>query len=54
MPIYFGNSEDGSDAKEFKGFYVSPCGNFWGTEPFINKHKKGYTPPSKRRYNKKK
>lgn len=40
MPIYFGKSADGSDAQEFKGFHVSPCGNFWGSSPFYAKKAK--------------
>jgi len=40
MPVYFGKSADGSDAKEFKGFYVSPCGNFWGNTPFVKTKQK--------------
>lgn len=32
--MYYGKSEDGSDAKQFEGFYVSPCGKYWGSEPF--------------------
>jgi len=33
MPIFYGKSEDGSDAKEFKGFPVSDCGEYWGDSP---------------------
>lgn len=33
MPFYTGKSADGSDAKEFPGFPVSPNGKYWGTEP---------------------
>ena len=33
MPIYYGKSRDGSDAKEFEGMYTSPNGKYWGTEP---------------------
>jgi uncharacterized protein YchJ len=36
MPIYYGKSADGSDAKEFEGFHVSSCGKYWGSEPFDN------------------
>ena len=37
MPFYFGSSVYGYDMKLFEGFHVSPCGNFWGSEPFNNK-----------------
>ena len=36
MPIYYGKSKDGSDAKEFEGFYVSENGKYWATEPINN------------------
>lgn len=34
MPIYYGRSADGSDAQEFEGMHVSPCGKYWGNMPF--------------------
>lgn len=36
MPIYYGSSRDGSDIKEFEGFYTSENGEFWGTMPIDN------------------
>lgn len=32
--IFTGCSADGSDAAEFCVPYVSPCGNYWGNQPF--------------------
>ena len=31
--MYFGTTADGSDIKEFKGFYVSENGKFFGNKP---------------------
>ena len=31
MPFYTGGTRDGSDMKEFTGFPVSKCGNYWGS-----------------------
>jgi len=33
MPIYYGNSKDGSGAKVADGVYLSSCGKFWGSKP---------------------
>ena len=41
MPIYTGSSADGSDMKEFRGMYVSPCGEFWSNMP-ITREQKAY------------
>jgi hypothetical protein len=32
--------EPGFEMKEFKGFHVSSCGNFWGSEPFTPESEK--------------
>lgn len=37
MPIYRGYSEDGSDAEEVSGAYISPNGKFWGSVPISRK-----------------
>jgi len=35
MPIYYGKSKDGSDMKEFEGFYVNPDNdNEWSSQPY--------------------
>ena len=36
MPIYYGKSKDGSDIKEFEGFYVSENEKYWGSKPMNN------------------
>ena len=38
MTMYYGKSADGSDMKEFQGFYTSPCGRYWGSHPFTKDH----------------
>ena len=43
MSIFYGKSNDGGDAREFEGFYVSPDGETWGNTPFTKEqrqHKK--------------
>jgi hypothetical protein len=43
MPFYTGKGvpgEPGFEMKEFKGFHVSSCGNFWGSEPFTPESEK--------------
>jgi len=36
MPIFYGKSEDGSDAKEFEGFYINPENpNEWSNKPYV-------------------
>lgn len=52
MPIYHGKSKDGSDMKEFKGFYVYTCGNFWGSAPFDKNGDVVIFKKSKSRYHK--
>ena len=37
-----GATKDGSDAKLFQGFYVSPCGRYWGNKPFKRKRTRGF------------
>ena len=41
MPFYTGKSADGSDIKELKGVYESPCGNYWSSQP-ITRDQKAY------------
>lgn len=44
MPIYVGGvNPDGTQwAKEFEGYPVSSCGEFWSTEPFTPEREKAY------------
>lgn len=37
MPVYYGKTADGSDAKVFEGVHLSSCGNYWGVEPITDK-----------------
>ena len=37
--ILHGSSEDGSDAKEVKGVYSSPCGTYWSSKPITKEQK---------------
>jgi len=37
--FYSGRTEDGSDMRESQGMYTSPCGNFWGSEPYTDEQK---------------
>ncbi len=43
MTFYTGKGvpgQPGFEMKEFEGFYVSSCGNYWGSEPFTEKSEK--------------
>ncbi len=41
MPFYTGKSADGSDLREFRGMYTSPCGTYWSNMP-ITREQKAY------------
>ena len=39
MSFYNGSTRDGSDMREFKGMYVSPCGEYWSSQPITDEQK---------------
>jgi hypothetical protein len=41
MAFYTGKSADGSDMREVKGVYESPCGTWWSSKP-ITREQKAY------------